>query len=142
MKNIDTHDSLIGFNVTIKDEQAPAEPEAPEAPVPLEINSDGVNGFILEDGSITDDLEKGLSELNEAESSTTDNPKYEIGTAVFTFRQLTETELSDMYGAIYMNGTARWKSIINHRNSSPQQYVYHVKYSMYVWSHTRIPIYI
>ena len=46
VKNIDTHDSLR-FNVTIKDEQAPAEPEAPEAPVPLEINLDGDNGFIL-----------------------------------------------------------------------------------------------
>ena len=33
VKNIDTHDSLKGFNVTIKDEQAPAEPEAPEAPI-------------------------------------------------------------------------------------------------------------
>ena len=117
VKNIDTHDFLIGFNVTIKDEQAPAEPEAPEAPVPLEINLDGDNGFILEDDeddiftsfSTTDlvNIEVQLSDLEEAESSTETNPKYKIGTAVFTFnRQLTETELSDMFGAIYMNGTA------------------------------------
>ena len=52
-------------------------------------------------------IEVQLSDLEEAESSTETNPKYKIGTAVFTFnRQLTETELSDMYGAIYMNGTA------------------------------------
>ena len=45
-----------------------------------------------------------------------------------------------MYGAIYMNGTASMGSpslIIE--DSSPQQYVYHVKYSMYVWSHTEFP---